>query len=54
MRITFLGTSAVTSCPVPFCQCKVCIRARMLGGRVFRKRSSVMINDDFLIDFAQM
>lgn len=51
MRITFLGTSAATSCPLPFCQCKVCTQARRLGGRDFRKRSSVLINDDLLIDF---
>jgi phosphoribosyl 1,2-cyclic phosphate phosphodiesterase len=51
MRITFLGTSAATSCPLPFCHCKTCTLARQFGGKDFRKRSSILINDDLLIDF---
>jgi phosphoribosyl 1,2-cyclic phosphate phosphodiesterase len=50
MRITFLGTGAATSYPLAFCRCEFCQQARQLGGKDFRKRSSVMINDDLLID----
>lgn len=51
MKITFLGTAAATSCPLAFCRCRVCEQARKLGGRDFRKRSSLLINKDLLIDF---
>jgi len=33
-----------------FCRCEVCEKARKLGGRDFRKRSSLLINRDLLID----
>lgn len=51
MEITFLGTAAATSYPLVFCRCKACEQARKLGGRNFRKRSSLLINRDLLIDF---
>lgn len=51
MRITFLGTSAATSCPLSFCQCDICVEARKFGGKNLRKRSSILINDDLLIDY---
>lgn len=50
MRIMFLGTSAATSCPLIFCKCKVCENARINKGKDIRKRSSLLINDDLLID----
>ncbi len=50
MKITFLGTGADTAYPLPFCRCVNCTQARELGGKNFRKRSSVIINDDLLID----
>ncbi len=50
MEITFLGTSAATSFPLAFCQCETCSLARKLGGKNFRKRSSILINKDLLID----
>ena len=50
MFVTFLGTSAANAYPEAFCQCENCTRARALGGRSLRKRSSVLINDDLLID----
>jgi phosphoribosyl 1,2-cyclic phosphodiesterase len=37
MKITFLGTSAATSCPLPFCHCATCMQARQFGGKDFRK-----------------
>ncbi len=51
MKITFLGTSAATSCPMPFCRCDFCEKARINGGKDLRKRSSLLINQDLLIDF---
>ena len=50
MIITFLGTSAANAYPEAFCRCDNCERARMLGGPSLRKRSSVLIDDDLLID----
>lgn len=51
MNITFLGTAAATSYPLAFCRCDYCSKARELGGKDFRKRSSIIINNDLLIDF---
>jgi len=50
MLITFLGTSAANAYPEAFCMCKNCKKARALGGESLRKRSSVLVNDDLLID----
>ena len=50
MRITFLGTAAATACPLVFCRCRACQSAWALGGRDMRRRSSVLIGDDLLID----
>ena len=50
MRITFLGTAAATSYPLAFCRCEFCNTARERGGKDLRKRSSVIVNDDLLID----
>jgi phosphoribosyl 1,2-cyclic phosphate phosphodiesterase len=50
MEFTFLGTGAATSYPLIFCHCKYCDYAREFGGKDLRKRCSVLINDDLLID----
>ena len=50
MKITVLGTAAATSVPLPFCRCEVCEKARQNGGKDCRKRSSIVINEDLLID----
>ena len=50
MKITFLGTGAATSYPLAFCRCKICNEARKRGGKDCRNRSSVIVNDDLLID----
>lgn len=50
MRVTFLGTAAATSYPLAFCLCKFCNAARERGGADLRRRSSVIINQDLLID----
>jgi len=36
--------------PIPFCVCLVCSDARRIGGKNLRRRSSLMINDDLLVD----
>ena len=50
MIVTFLGTAAANAFPEAFCSCSHCEQARLLGGASLRKRSSVLINDDLLID----
>ncbi|HEY9089871.1 MAG TPA: MBL fold metallo-hydrolase [Anaerolineaceae bacterium] len=50
MKLTFLGTSAATSYPLPFCMCQNCQQAKMNGGKDIRKRSSLLINADLVID----
>jgi phosphoribosyl 1,2-cyclic phosphate phosphodiesterase len=50
MRVTFLGTAAANAFPEAFCKCRNCSQARILGGESLRKRSSVLINKDLLID----
>lgn len=50
MDITFLGTAAATAMPLPFCGCPTCRIARKRGGRDIRRRSSLLINDNLLID----
>ncbi len=50
MRLTFLGTSAANAFPEAFCLCENCREARRLGGKSLRKRSSLLINEDLLID----
>lgn len=50
MQLTFLGTAATPSMPIPFCVCEVCSEARRIGGRNLRRRSSVVINNDLLVD----
>ncbi len=36
--------------PSPFCTCHVCTNARRVGGKNLRRRSSIIINDDLLVD----
>ena len=50
MKLTFLGTSAATAMPLPFCRCAVCRQARRNGGRDIRKRASLVIDGEMLID----
>lgn len=50
MKLTFLGTAAATSYPLAFCKCDFCNQARKSGGKDLRKRSSLLISDDLLID----
>ena len=50
MELTFLGTAADSAYPLPFCACAICQRARVTGGKNLRRRSSVIINHELLID----
>ena len=50
MQVTFLGTGAAPSMPSPFCACHVCTNARRVGGKNLRRRSSIIVNDDLLVD----
>jgi len=50
MKIQFLGTSAAEGYPALFCKCKNCEKARKLGGKNLRSRSSVLIDDLLLLD----
>jgi phosphoribosyl 1,2-cyclic phosphate phosphodiesterase len=50
MKVRFLGTGAAEAIPSPFCGCTTCEDARKQGGRNRRRRSSLLINEDLLID----
>lgn len=49
MKITVLGSGGFAY-PLVFCNCEYCKEARMLGGRNIRKRASILINDEMIID----
>lgn len=51
MKIQYLGTAAAEGTPALFCNCKICTRARELGGKEFRTRSQALIDGNLLIDF---
>lgn len=50
MRAQFLGTAASEGYPDAFCGCRNCRRAREVGGASLRCRSSLLIDDELLID----
>lgn len=50
MKLTFLGTAAATAMPLPFCNCNLCKTAKPLKGKDIRRRTSIVINNDILID----
>lgn len=51
MKIQYLGTAAAEGWPAVFCQCDPCRRAKAKGGKNIRTRSSVLINEKYLVDF---
>ncbi|TJY44542.1 carbon-phosphorus lyase [Cohnella pontilimi] len=51
MKIHFLGTAAAEGFPALFCRCPHCAKARELGGKNVRTRSSAIIDDTLKIDF---
>lgn len=51
MKIRLFGTSAAEGWPGLFCNCTACIRAKELGGKNIRTRSSGLIDGALKIDF---
>ena len=51
MKIKFLGTAAAEGWPGIFCTCDTCQKARTLKGKNYRSRFSIMIDDEYKIDF---
>lgn len=51
MNIKFLGTAAAEGWPALFCKCESCNKARALGGKNIRTRSSCLIDDKYMVDF---
>lgn len=49
MKVTMLGTAAI-GYPFAFCNCENCKLARLHKGKSIRKRASILINDDLIID----
>ena len=49
MKVTMLGTGAI-GYPLAFCNCENCKQARIHKGKSIRKRASILINDDLIID----
>lgn len=50
-KFTLLGTGSCEGIPAPFCTCKICTFAREHGGKDRRRRFSVSVNDELLVDF---
>ncbi|MBS4220152.1 carbon-phosphorus lyase [Bacillus sp. FJAT-49711] len=51
MKVQLLGTAAAEGYPAIFCKCDACMRARKLGGKDIRSRTSAIIDDELKIDF---
>ena len=49
MKVTVLGSGGF-GYPLVFCGCENCNKARIVGGKNIRKRASILINDEMLID----
>ena len=49
MKITVLGSGGF-GYPLAFCDCEHCRKARILGGKNIRKRASLLVNDEIIID----
>lgn len=52
MKLQYLGTAAAEGFPAMFCDCETCERARKAGGKNWRLRSGMLVNDTAMIDFA--
>ena len=51
MKIKYLGTAAAEGVPGLFCNCAVCMHARLHKGKNIRTRSQAVVDDTLLIDF---
>lgn len=52
MKVHFLGTAAAEGFPNAFCRCEPCLKARELGGKNIRTRSSAIIDDVIKFDYS--
>lgn len=52
LKLHLLGTGAAEGYPAIFCKCNACMKARMLGGKDIRTRSSALLDDTIKIDFS--
>lgn len=52
MKLHFYGTGASEGVPAVFCECKYCREIRKMGGKNFRMRTCVQLDEDVLIDFS--
>lgn len=50
MRIRILGTAASEGIPAMYCECAICKKAKLLGGREIRTRTSALIDGLLKID----
>lgn len=53
MKIAFLGTGAAERYPSPWCKCSNCTYARVHKGKNLRAFSSVLIDDEMMIDMTE-
>lgn len=51
MQLTFLGSAAAEAWPALFCTCEACAKARQLGGKNVRRRTSYRLGDHIQIDW---
>lgn len=52
MKLKYLGTGAAEGMPATFCDCPVCRRSRLEGGKSLRTRSCTLLGEDLLIDLS--
>lgn len=52
MKLHFYGTGASEGVPALFCECQYCKKIRKLGGKNYRMRTCVQLDDNVLIDFS--
>lgn len=50
MKLTYYGTAAAEGVPALWCDCPICTKARIKGGRNVRTRSQALVDDALLID----
>ena len=50
MKIKYLGTAAGEGIPAFLCNCEICRKSRLLGGKNLRSRSQALIDNSILID----
>lgn len=52
MKLHFYGTGASEGFPALFCECEHCKKAKELGGKNIRTRTSCQLDEHILIDFS--